>query len=242
MPTANPFRSFGSTSDTDTDAALFTGFAYCPEDIDVSGFDYWTSLSGWSKVNTPANDAAKAQSIEDSWDIAMALFWNAAEMEGFVDQSSAGARVTSTGVTSLEPEDRDCSKVVTQSDSDFGNNGAEATLSLRLEIRKLYNGTEFVGYGARILGQAYISYIANPSVTLTSWANDIPPDPFEPTVDDVDYTTLSHPSLGNIHLVCSALILEDFAVNPSVDASNRIAEDLFATARIDSIDFYTYPT
>lgn len=63
MPTATEFTALGAGN----------GFPFCLTKVDVSGYDYWTTLSGWSKVSTPADDTA---SIADSMKNAMALYWN----------------------------------------------------------------------------------------------------------------------------------------------------------------------
>ena len=82
MPEATPFTFFGSISDTDPNAVLFTGFPFLLEKVNVSDrgdgqpYDYWTTLGGWSKVNEPATDELKAQSIWDSFEKAMKLYWN----------------------------------------------------------------------------------------------------------------------------------------------------------------------
>lgn len=72
MPTATPFTALGAGN----------GFPFCPPKVNVadrgdgSPYEYWTTLSGWSKVSTPADDAAKAASIDESLQLAMKLFWN----------------------------------------------------------------------------------------------------------------------------------------------------------------------
>jgi len=72
MPTATPFTALGAGN----------GFPFCPSKVNVadrgdgSPYDYWTTLSGWSKVSTPADDAAKATSISESLTLAMKIFWN----------------------------------------------------------------------------------------------------------------------------------------------------------------------
>ena len=76
MPVATPFTFFGSTSFTDPDAVMFTGFPFLLDKVDVSTYDFWTTLSGWSKVDEPVSVELKAQSINDSREKASKLFCN----------------------------------------------------------------------------------------------------------------------------------------------------------------------
>ena len=80
MPTATPFTALGAGN----------GLAFCPTKVDVSVYDYWTTLSGWSKVSTPAGDTAKKESIEESRRLAMKIYWNLYSMNTDIDTSVSG--------------------------------------------------------------------------------------------------------------------------------------------------------
>jgi hypothetical protein len=83
MPTATPFTALG----------VGNGFPFCLTKVDVSGYDYWTTLSGWSKVNTPADDTAKAASIVTSRRLAMKIYWNLYSMGVDIDTSIGGGTI-----------------------------------------------------------------------------------------------------------------------------------------------------
>ena len=76
MPTATEFTALGAGN----------GFTLCPsvvnQNINVSAYDYWTTLSGWSKENEPSSEADKKESIAQSRKNAMKLFWNANSITG----------------------------------------------------------------------------------------------------------------------------------------------------------------
>lgn len=63
MPEATSFTALGAGN----------GFNECLLKVNVSGYDYWTTLSGWSKVSAPADEA---ESIAESRRLAMKFFWN----------------------------------------------------------------------------------------------------------------------------------------------------------------------
>tara|TARA_R110001632_G_C11304560_1_gene414074 strand:+ start:621 stop:1388 length:768 start_codon:yes stop_codon:yes gene_type:complete len=76
MPTATKFTALGAGN----------GFPSCLPKIDVSLEDKWTTLGGWSKINTPVDNAAKAESIASSLTQAMKLFWSINGFDGSYHQ------------------------------------------------------------------------------------------------------------------------------------------------------------
>jgi len=223
MPEAVKFNALGAGN----------GFPFCLPKVDVSGYDYWTSLSGWSKVDTPVDDAAKVASIKESRQMAMALFWNAYEVKGLVTSSIDNLTTTRSGFYDPEPKERVCLSRFSDT-----NSGSQAEFSINIDIKALYNSSEFVGYGVNRAAQTFSFDFYDVNVDLLYRANDPTPDPDR--LYDIDYTTLSHPTLGDMHFVCSASI---FGLGPSgtVDAVNRTATSGTTSGRIDSIDFWTYP-
>jgi hypothetical protein len=153
MPEADKFMSDG----------VGNGFSFCLTKVDVSGFDYWTSLGGWSKVNEPSSDALKAQSIADSFQNAMKLYFN---YNGHsIDVDLGGIRTLTLDIDQyvwdggsvtvpFEPKDRACRSggwnafIETYLDGD----GDSADTEVGILPRKMYNGStdnedNFVGYG-----------------------------------------------------------------------------------------------
>ena len=94
MPPATEFTALG----------VGNGFPFCPAKVDVSVYDYWTSLGGWSEVNEPINEASKKASIEKSRRLAMALFWNLDGWTGRLYYESFGPLIE---ITSLSMKDDD---------------------------------------------------------------------------------------------------------------------------------------
>jgi len=224
------------------------GFPYCPSDLDVSSSDLWTSLSGWSKVNTPADDAAKAQSISESLRLAMQLFWNIYEMNGSVSfiESGDSASVTNTGGLLTEPRDRACfvtenpTKTATNSDGDAG-----VSITFNIKIVRLINNGEFVGFG--VAGLSFSATWASDfsisfgRVSLSS--EGVEDDGFAD--EDTDYTVITDPNLGDFHFVCNAF----GNVGGNGGTANAVNRTITITsgsnsadAQIDDFDFYTYPT
>lgn len=105
MPVATPFNALGAGN----------GFPECLTSdwdggtVDVSHADYWTTLSGWSSVNTPDGEEAQEQSIIDSFKNAMKLFWNLYSINYTVNALSwrdgVGTSTTSLGSLRLDTQE-----------------------------------------------------------------------------------------------------------------------------------------
>jgi len=163
MPTATKFEAEG----------VDNGFPSCLTKVNVSGYDYWTSLSGWSKVSTPADETA---SIAESRRLAMKIYWNVYAMEIEVETSVAGTINQSADldeVTMLyagiingdtgsatenpwaEPRERVCSTRICAARNDSNPGGVsftEAYAQMTSSVVALYRGSVddpdlFVGYG-----------------------------------------------------------------------------------------------
>jgi len=85
MPTATPFNAIGAGN----------GLPYCPSKTDVSTLPSdraWTTFSGVNADNyTSFSDADLEQKINESFVIAMKLYWNKFRSTGFQAQSSGSA-------------------------------------------------------------------------------------------------------------------------------------------------------
>ena len=167
MPTATPFNALGAGN----------GLTYCPSRRDVSSDGKWTTLGGWSKINTPVDDAAKAQSIANSLTQAMKLFWNLNGFTGTVREeylSPSFPTVEETFTLYMESDDYEYTnwnKTAGGTDSDVNKKPKERvcyysfaagkldpfggffdTIGLEVQIQRLYDGVvtdedNFVGYG-----------------------------------------------------------------------------------------------
>ena len=167
MPTAESFTALGAGN----------GFPFCPWKVDVSSEGKWTTLSGWSKINTPVDDAAKAQSIANSLTQAMKLFWNLNGFTGTVreeDLSPPSPAVEETFTLYMESDDYEYTnwyKTAGGTDSDVNKEPSERVcydafqagkldplgggfdvIGLSVSIIRLYDGVttnedNFVGYG-----------------------------------------------------------------------------------------------
>ena len=65
MPTANTFQTRGRRN----------GFPFCPTNVDVSGFDHWVTLAGYSKTNADAGSSVTETQIKTSLERCMELYW-----------------------------------------------------------------------------------------------------------------------------------------------------------------------
>ena len=176
MPEAESFTSFGSTSETNPNAALLTGLPSLLPKVNINGEGKWTSLSGWSKVSTPVDDDAKAQSITDSLKRAMELFWNLNGFTGSIHEDRPPNPIIEETFTlymdsgdygytewfkiaggsdsdvNKEPEERVCYDGFQAGKLDpFG--GGFDVLGMEVFIVRLYDGVttnedNFVGYGS----------------------------------------------------------------------------------------------
>ena len=113
MPESTPFNFFGSISDTDPNAVLFTGFPFLLEKIDVSGYDYWTTLGGVNKDSPVASGEKISKSLEK----AMKLYWNynghSVEFADFSPETltidiEQGIFEDGSDAAPFEPQDRIC--------------------------------------------------------------------------------------------------------------------------------------
>ena len=92
MPTATPFTALGRGN----------GFSFCPNKVDVSGYDYWVTLGGYKKTDT--GDPTQAQ-VDLSLKNAMQLFWNLDGWTGLL--SFAGVGDPYREITSLSMKNGD---------------------------------------------------------------------------------------------------------------------------------------
>jgi len=257
MPTATPFSALGAGN----------GFPSCPTRIDVSGYDYWTTLSGVNKNSPTTSDAL----IAESFQLSMSLWWNlhrvSVETEhngnntgvspaslSSVDIGNTSADPTST----LEPNERICRTFINSSDSAGGSSIFARVLQRNI---KLYNGVtsneeNFVGYGAFQVNsldaqtcfvgtQAFVFALAG--VGIGGYIEDAEVD-FNSFIQEFAYV-----ELDGMHFVSMAYARDGSGRTGTVDASSISAGSIYiqnagqpnefettADAAITGLDFYTY--
>lgn len=158
MPTATSFNALGAGN----------GFTHCLDKVDVSGYEFWTTLGGNQK-NGSVTESGKGLSQ------AMKIFWNVNSADSSYDHSFSVLNldveingdqslwdsmrwyyVGSGSVTNtfFAPKDRVCYEYFTSSRSAVSDDGGSVSLDLvfRSRLARLYNGStgsesNFVGYG-----------------------------------------------------------------------------------------------
>jgi len=245
MPTATSFTALGRGN----------GFNRCLSKRNVESYDYWTTLSGWNKNNTPATAAAKAQSIADSHALAMSMYWNLYQVTGSatatynadavsVSAVTVGiynATPNSSNATAIEPKDRACiSGGLFSQDIDQVAN-VESYMQSNTNpafFQKLYNGDQtdeanFVGYGlaGEINAVGRMSGLGSASVRLQDKANNN-------TSASYDF---AYVSLNGVNFVCEAYgDTPNAAAMTSSRSGSSGSNSWNFSASISSLAFWTY--
>jgi hypothetical protein len=163
MPTAYPFSTLGKLN----------GLPGCVPKVDVSGFDYWTTASGYNKDDFDASTAVTQEQIDQSLHKIGRLFWNLYRVTcrtGYLSNPSSILTEVIVGewdITELdfdlvsvpiEPKDRGCGGPLSDSGSSVPNLGY---IDLRLDtgFSRFYNGdtddeANFIGYGGAFIDTA----------------------------------------------------------------------------------------
>ena len=160
MPIAYPFSTLGKLN----------GLPGCVPKVDVSGFDYWTTASGYNKDDFDASTAVTQEQIDQSLHKIGRLFWNLYRLEldcyvvngnpaiteliidGTIDQSG----------TAIQPNERVCAGSQTTLGEQIIDEVAvvaDLRLGSNQGFARLYTGpttdeANFIGYG---LGEASFS-------------------------------------------------------------------------------------
>jgi len=145
MPVAEPFTTNG----------VYNGFPSCFEKVDISGFDFWTTASGFNKnsVGSPS-----AVSIQQSLTMVGKLFWNLhkVDVDTFFDTSILSEQFV-TGEENggeddaIEPGERVCGGSLS-TDEVFPFIEGQIDLRQTSGMVRMYNGAttdeeKFIGYG-----------------------------------------------------------------------------------------------
>ena len=259
MPTATPFTALGRGN----------GFSFCPNKVDVSGYDYWVTLGGYKKTDT--GDPTQAQ-VNLSLKNAMQLFWNLDGWTGLL--SFAGASDPYREITSLsmkngdyytyyaneldgtqvnepdfDPKDRVCyksfevEKMVEDPISGIFLGGAPV---------RMYNGDtsdedNFVGYGfdqiisASLSYQYYFLYFSSyQDGTPASSTNDWEDISYVEIPTNIEGITI--PAVGHIesYYFGAGGIPDDFDIYSWGSLQFEQSNPNECAFKIDSLDFYTY--
>ena len=153
MPVAYPFSTLGKLN----------GLPGCVPKVDVSGFDYWTTASGYNKDDFDASTAVTQEQIDQSLHKIGRLFWNLYRLEiGTRDSKYDPQPVTEVIVKgeqeeAIQPKDRVCSGSLSEEGPQYFRARANLLLDpLESGFARMYKGDRddeenFIGYG---LGEA----------------------------------------------------------------------------------------
>lgn len=247
MPTATPFTALGKGN----------GFALCAPKVDVSNYDYWTTLSGVNKNSPGASDSLIAESLE----LGMKIFWNlfSCVAPTNVTFSSTGTLPSESSSLSYldvsnhsrsEPMDRVCGGVgVTdsQSSSPSGRTNCQLFLTAGSGVR-MYDGvttneSNFVGIGygggSLVLTRGSASGRARSNVSISGYTDEASSG--STFSNDYAYVTVS-----GLHFVCVAAADGNDsesanAASLTASATASVSVNTYSsTSTITSLDFYTY--
>jgi hypothetical protein len=245
MPEAESFNALG----------VGNGFTTCLNKVDVSGYDYWTTLSGVNEGAPTTSDTLIADSLRK----AMKLFWNFNGCSG-LNEGIGPASIPFSYTLIIDMDDGDYDsvsfhKIAGGSDSEnktpvervcYDSFRAFAILTsffAGVSIIRMYNGVttdegNFVGYG---VDEGVIQALGvDAEFYLTGWV-----DGDDTSLDD----ELVYVTIDGFHLIAwahsftslaSPIIITSTAssVTASFDYTGVTGEDIAIT----SLDFYTYPT
>ena len=234
------------------------GFTSCLQKVDVSNFDFWTTLSGVSKVSPTTSDAL----IQESYILAMNLFWN-------MEKTSFTATTVGTSGTHLafieNPKERVCESSLYNFVDITSDGGGQTTLYIRMWLRivRMYNGVttdevNFVGYGLKSdpydsgirystswFLQGFQREASSVRATISSYTDDhtfessSSPHPGSQTIaQDIAYTTVS--GLNVIGWAYARWRTAGITTAPAADATAMTASNDDSSFSLTSIDFYAY--
>ena len=247
MPTADTFTALGRGN----------GFPFCPTKVNVSPYDYWSTLGGFKKTDT--GDPTQAQ-IDLSLKNAMKLFWN-------LNGASATFADTYTAATTVEidmdagtydsisfgsetsnqpPIDRICfegyesyNKIILS-----GRFDPVVDLDQRIGIRRLYNGStsdedNFIGYGTEgvafyLTGGEYNVWLFLGSYLYGTNAPGTYQDIFEThVIDGIPFGVRASGYIGDTLSLSS----DGTSVTAGADSPSGVYS---SSLEFHDMDFYTY--
>lgn len=234
MPIATHFQDLG----------VGDGFGWGYRSHDISGEDYWTTLTGYNKIAHDAGDAVTPESIYQSKALAVRIYRNFYQLDAIVNATILEVPSTLEDITA-EDDGRarsNYSNILLSKSHPLGV--ARGNLRVDLRIVALYAGpvdnpSNLVGYGLSDDSPAFTAFMPASSpvsadVRLYSYTNEVLLYTYE-----YGYVTL-----GGAHWV--AHVRADGATTESVDLANLTAsasddgDGVIATSTIEDIQYYTY--
>ena len=180
MPTADKFSSNG----------LYNGLSGCVPKVDVSGFDYWTTASGYKK---DSSGQVTQDQIDQSLHKIGLLYWNLYRVTCATGNASIPSSLLTEVIVSgwnapsfdpepdpIQPNERVCSGSLTRGGDTLPNLG-DIDLRLASGFSRMYKGDttdeeNFIGYGLSQIDWAdFTSGGASP--TIAQWVVDLFIDP-----------------------------------------------------------------
>lgn len=252
MPQTTSFQALGAGN----------GFPFCPDKVDVSVYDHWTTFGGFNK-NSGGNPTDTQ--IHDSRVAAMKLYWNLYRVElTATDALNSQYDISEIIINNeewldgdgahadaVEPKERVCQGTV--SAKIYG--GTIAQVDLRNSaITRMYNGattneSNFIGYGGgevdfvsgdgNIYCYAYDGIAGDAFSALGGYG-----DEFSTSGWDESYVYVQ---VGGIHFLWVGIASQiGSPYTQTLNSSTRLAQindasSPYLTASIDSLEFYTYP-
>ena len=216
MPVATPFNHLGY-------------FTNCPPDVDVSSYDYWVTLGGYSKVLSDAFTPVTQAQIDASLANAMKMYWNLYSFTiGY--EIPSGTQPDETFTATALPSERVCPSV------------RMASLIEYTQIVRMFDGLTFVGYGiSGLLGAVKIGGVApnNAIVAITSYRDNAT------GLGVNEDSDLAYGDIAGIDFVIYAYAYSDDG-SPVADSAAKTANSkgyivsLLPASGADALAFYTY--
>ena len=243
MPIAQKFKALGAGN----------GFPSCVGKLDVSDYDYWTTLSGVNKDNPDASP----ELIQESLELAMKLFWNLNGVTGTLGGGGTAITVDLDegdfdgatwynadtaeyvrGVNKL-PHERACysewaASTGFVSSDDFGtpSDGVRASG----KIYRMYNDGNFVGYGGAGFGFESIGLFETFALTAARHRD------YNDTTSYVDFDGMSFVGYYDAPFIADGYTT--VSISSGTTATVTLSYDSGSSAVAGSLSsptFYTYP-
>ena len=226
MSVAYPFSTLGKLN----------GLPGCVPKVDVSGFDYWTTASGYNKDSV---GAVTQEQIEQSLHKIGLLYWNMHRVTCATGNVSIPISMLTEVIVSgwdapnevtepdpIQPSERVCSGSLTRG-GDTLPNLADVDLRLASGFSRFYKGdvtdeANFIGYGlSEINWSDYTS--GGDSPTIAQWLIDVFIDPqsllggyANDTVGGGREKDFSYVERGGMHMLWLGVILDSSTLGPGV--------------------------
>ena len=223
------------------------GFTSCLAKVNVSGFDFWTTLSGVNKDSPTTSDALISESLVN----AMKLFWNYnghsvdVDLGGIqtltIDIEQGDFDSLSGGTAPFESKDRVCANnwdVDRVEDPEFG----DRHISLRIDPIRMYNGLtddedNFVGYGmfafATVLDPVFLATNQFEEFTFLSYVDET----FDPSNETYEYSD----AIDGMWFVAGAKGGDEPPTITGLTVDFLFAPSEVLTFTYRDFTFYTYP-